>query len=300
MAITTAHVDPGPIVAAAIELLARQGFEATSVEELADAAGISRSTFFRKFGSKEDVVFADHDRILAQVQQLLDHRPGDPLAAVVEAALLVFSNHVRNRDTSLRRHELLRQVPALRDRELVMTHRYERAFRRHLQAHAPGADGGAAAGVDGNAGGTGSASPAGASDDAGGAEAVAFAASVVAVHNAALRHWLRTEAAEPPRGSGGLHAGDAEEAGGSAEADSGAATEAETAAGAVRRSEEASAKLEVQLRALAARFRPAAPASGSTGSGAVAGAPRSAVVVTVLDPAAGTEEILKAVRNALQ
>ena len=57
--------------AAAIGLLARQGYDATSVEDLADAAGMSRSTFFRKFGSKEDVVFADHERILRQVTDSL-------------------------------------------------------------------------------------------------------------------------------------------------------------------------------------------------------------------------------------
>lgn len=35
------------VVAAALDLFAAQGFEATSVEQIAQAAGVSRSTFFR-------------------------------------------------------------------------------------------------------------------------------------------------------------------------------------------------------------------------------------------------------------
>jgi AcrR family transcriptional regulator len=158
--------DPGMALASALELLIRQGYNTTPVEELADAAGISRSTFFRKFGSKEDMVFADHERILARVDDALAAATVDPLTAVAEAALMVFDQHVRNRETSLLRNRLLHQVPTLRDRELVTTHRYERSFRHHLQASLPEADG----------------------RDFG---AVAYAAAVVAVHNKVLRQWLR-------------------------------------------------------------------------------------------------------------
>ncbi|WP_421015579.1 helix-turn-helix domain-containing protein, partial [Glutamicibacter creatinolyticus] len=49
---------------AALELLIDQGFDATSVDELANAAGMSRSTFFRRFGSKENMVFADQEMII--------------------------------------------------------------------------------------------------------------------------------------------------------------------------------------------------------------------------------------------
>lgn len=156
--------DPGPALAAALALLIRQGYSTTPVEELADAAGISRSTFFRKYGSKEDMVFADHERLLARVDSDLAAATGDPLAAVTEAALMVFEQHVRNRETSLLRNELLHQVQSLRDRELVTTHRYERSFRRHLQSSLRAVEREYAI--------------------------VAYSAAVVAVHNRALRQWL--------------------------------------------------------------------------------------------------------------
>lgn len=164
--------DPGPAVAAVIDLLLRQGYEATSVEELADAAGISRSTFFRKYGSKEGMVFADHDRILRRLSDRLSQSTGDPLLAVADAAAMVFDHHVRHPSTSLARYQLLQQVPALRDRELVTSHRYEGAFRLHLQGALPESE----------------------RRDYG---AVAVAAAVVAVHNAFLRQWLRSPEALP-------------------------------------------------------------------------------------------------------
>ncbi|MDQ0030022.1 TetR/AcrR family transcriptional regulator [Arthrobacter bambusae] len=250
-----ANADPGPAVAAAIELLVRQGYDATSVDDLADAAGISRSTFFRKFGSKEDIVFADHDRILTRVQESLAGATADPLRAVVDAALLVFGHHVGNRTTSLARYELLHQVPALRDRELVMTHRYERAFRNHLLSALPG----------------------GQSREV---TAVAFAASVVAVHNSVLRQWLRAiAAAERIEGPERIER-DAREA----------------------EAQELAARLRGELGALANAF--ATVSAAAAASSEAAGAPRPehnrpAVVVAVLDPAAGTEQILQAVRDAL-
>lgn len=53
----------------AIELFARHGFEAVTVDEIAKTAGISSRTFFRYFASKDDIVLdlASHlqDRLLA-------------------------------------------------------------------------------------------------------------------------------------------------------------------------------------------------------------------------------------------
>ncbi|GAA4053002.1 hypothetical protein GCM10023063_46670 [Arthrobacter methylotrophus] len=247
--------DPGTAVATAIELLARQGYEATSVDDLAEATGMSRSTFFRKFGSKEDVVFADHDRILARVQEQLSRTTADPFRPVVDAALLVFGHHVGNRKTSLARYELLHQVPALRDRELVMTHRYQRAFRNHLL----------------------SALPVGESREV---TAVAFAAAVVAVHNSILRQWLRAIAAGGEQCEG-VERGERD------------AREAEAQGLAVRLGRELGALADTFARVSAGEASSVPAGASSAESG------RPAVVVAVFDPAAGTEEILQAVRDAL-
>jgi AcrR family transcriptional regulator len=70
---------------AALALFKEKGFEATSVDDIVDRAMFSRSTFFRYFGSKEDVVFDvnAHNEALAEE---LDSMKGanDPWRAVQE------------------------------------------------------------------------------------------------------------------------------------------------------------------------------------------------------------------------
>lgn len=44
---------------AALDLFTRQGFDATTVEQVAAAAGVSHMTFFRHFPAKEDVLLDD-------------------------------------------------------------------------------------------------------------------------------------------------------------------------------------------------------------------------------------------------
>ena len=70
----------------AIRLFAENGYEATTVEQIAAAAGVSRRTFFRQFRSKEDVIFADHESLLEQAAEFLSGATEDPWVAVCEAA----------------------------------------------------------------------------------------------------------------------------------------------------------------------------------------------------------------------
>jgi AcrR family transcriptional regulator len=152
-------------MAAAIGVFTRQGYDATSVDDLADAVELSRSTFFRRFGSKEDVVFADHEILLSRVESYLASSSLEPLQAVCAAGRMVFEHHVDRRDVSVARFALLHKVPALRDRELITSHRYERAFTQYLRAALP-------------------ATPEREYTSVG------FSAAAVALHNAVLRQWL--------------------------------------------------------------------------------------------------------------
>jgi AcrR family transcriptional regulator len=152
------------VVAAALELFERQGFEATSVEQIARVAEVSRSTFFRQFGGKEDVVFADHEVLLDELRAWLATGHPDPWRAVCEASERVFRHFASDPDVARRRYRVVRQVPALREREIVTVFRYERLFDEYLRQAVPGLD------------------P---------LDAVGFAALVTAVHNHVLRQLLR-------------------------------------------------------------------------------------------------------------
>jgi len=152
------------VVAAALELFAAQGFDQTSVEQIAKAAGVSRSTFFRQFGGKEDVVFADHEALLQRLREFLAEGHDDPWVAVCAASESVFSHFADDPELARRRYQIVREVPVLREREIITVFRYERLFDEYLRSALPGVD------------------P---------LDAVGFAALVTAVHNHVLRQLLR-------------------------------------------------------------------------------------------------------------
>jgi AcrR family transcriptional regulator len=73
---------------AAVKLLAFQGFDQTTIEQMAAAAGVSRRTFFRYFQSKEDVVIATLSEMSARIVAGLESRPPEePPAAALQATL---------------------------------------------------------------------------------------------------------------------------------------------------------------------------------------------------------------------
>src|ERR1700760_1640193 len=118
---------------AAFDLFNERGYEQTTVDDIAERAGLGRATFFRHYRSKEDVIFPDHDRLLNQVRARL--RPtGHPssLAAVADAVRLVLLHYLDEGDLARRRYKLTSAVPALRDREIVSVARYQRLFREDI------------------------------------------------------------------------------------------------------------------------------------------------------------------------
>lgn len=153
------------VVAAALDLFVEHGFEQTSVEQIAKAAGVSRSTFFRQFGGKDDVVFADHEHLLIELRAFLDAGHSDPWVAVCEGATTVFQHFAADPEVARRRYEIVRQFPSLREREIITVFRYERLFDEYLRSSIPGID------------------P---------LDSVSFAAAVTAVHNHVLRRLLRS------------------------------------------------------------------------------------------------------------
>jgi AcrR family transcriptional regulator len=155
---------------AALDLFTDTGYEATSVDDIAQAAGVSRSTFFRQFRAKEDVIFADHEALLDELTAYLSAGHPDPWAAVCEAATLVFARFFDRRALAQKRYHVVQAVPALRDRETIMVSRYERLFSDYLRQALPGIPT---------------------------LDAIRFAAAVTATHNYVLREMML----DSPRGS---------------------------------------------------------------------------------------------------
>jgi AcrR family transcriptional regulator len=97
---------------AAIRLFDDQGFEATTIEQIAEAAGVSRATFFNYFPSKEAVVFEQDPAAREDWKALMDARSDDePLWTSLTAVLTGFAESLRARMPLQRR--LKAQSPAL-------------------------------------------------------------------------------------------------------------------------------------------------------------------------------------------
>lgn len=75
------------IESAALDLFDEQGYDATTVEQIADRAEVSTTTFFRYFGNKAEVVLNDHSRQLPALHQAIVDRPAaeDDLTAIEHA-----------------------------------------------------------------------------------------------------------------------------------------------------------------------------------------------------------------------
>src|SRR4051794_5142634 len=79
------------LVDAAFRLFQEKGFEASTVEEIADAVDVSSRTFFRYFASKEDVVLTFQEEQFATMLDELAARPADEpvISALRHAAVKV-------------------------------------------------------------------------------------------------------------------------------------------------------------------------------------------------------------------
>ncbi len=56
---------------AALDLFTAQGFEQVTIDEIAEAAGISRRTFFRYVSAKADAVWGDFDAHVVRLEGML-------------------------------------------------------------------------------------------------------------------------------------------------------------------------------------------------------------------------------------
>jgi TetR/AcrR family transcriptional regulator, regulator of mycofactocin system len=99
----------------ALELFGERGFSATTVEDIAAAAGVSRRTFFRYYASKNDVVWGDFDALLGRMDDWLASSPDDaPLLPTLTDAVVRFNSIDPDTVTAHRqRMSLILHVPAL-------------------------------------------------------------------------------------------------------------------------------------------------------------------------------------------
>ena len=137
-ALTSAH----ELAAVAQRLFIERGFDQTSVDDIAAAAGIGRRTFFRYFRAKVDVLFAESTAELERLQsELAAAPPGqDYRVAVTRAVVTALHVAPSDREWALQRAQLILSVPALQAQAAVVFARWRGIATDYVAGRFPGED----------------------------------------------------------------------------------------------------------------------------------------------------------------
>jgi AcrR family transcriptional regulator len=119
----------------AVELFTKNGYDETTIDDICGVAGISRSTFFRYFGSKEDVLLgeiADADAmLLAALRSRPDSEP--PWIALREAFSPLIEHYGAQSERVLRSARLVRSTPTLASLHKEKRTRWEESLRPEVE-----------------------------------------------------------------------------------------------------------------------------------------------------------------------
>jgi AcrR family transcriptional regulator len=125
------------IVEAAVALFAEQGYDNTSVAQIAERAEVGTRTFFRYFADKEDVLFGGpgaEDEMAALIRSALV--PADdadpPVRAAERAARAVLDLLAAQAELLPTRERIVEATPALKARQLLKHERYATVVEAEL------------------------------------------------------------------------------------------------------------------------------------------------------------------------
>ena len=126
---------------AALALFAEHGYEATTVAEIADRAGLTKSTFFRHFADKREVLFGGQDMLAELFSNAIRTAPpsattADCLAAALESVAVAFTPD--RHDLAPQRRAVIAANSELQERELLKRARLSSVMADALRAR--GAD----------------------------------------------------------------------------------------------------------------------------------------------------------------
>jgi len=104
-----------------MSLYAEQGYDGTTVAQIADRAGVTARTFFRHFADKREVLFAGSEELEQRMVEALLAAPesASPMDAIEAALLAAADLFVDRRDYSRRRQAVITATPELREREFI-------------------------------------------------------------------------------------------------------------------------------------------------------------------------------------
>jgi AcrR family transcriptional regulator len=119
----------------ALGLMLRDGYDSVSVDAIASAAGIGRTTFFRYFGSKPGVIWAPFDATIDSLRSAVDMSDADGLDGIRTAIVSSTRAAVYSSEVWLERFKLLDTHPSLRADAYEHWERWKRIIAERV-AHA--------------------------------------------------------------------------------------------------------------------------------------------------------------------
>ncbi len=122
----------------ALRLFIDRGYDATTIDDIAAASGVSRASFFRYFGSKEGVIFAAEARHRGRLMAALRARPAARSDChVLAAALMEFFGSIEpEREAFQLRATVTAQNPGLVARALLLREQWAEEIARELSCRA--------------------------------------------------------------------------------------------------------------------------------------------------------------------
>jgi AcrR family transcriptional regulator len=124
----------GRLMSAAIELFDQQGYEATTVAEIAERAGLTKRTFFRYFSDKREVLFSGSQELQGLWLEGVAAAPADasPLAVVTAGLDPVAEMFAERHHFARIRAQIIEANPELQERELIKLQRLAAAIKGAL------------------------------------------------------------------------------------------------------------------------------------------------------------------------
>lgn len=128
--------DHAAIERAAFELFEAQGFDETTMEQIADALGVGRRTLFRYFPSKNDIPWGQFDDSLHRFREQLAAQPHDmPVAEAVHQCVVSFNSFDPAAIEQHRfRMQLILTTPALQAHSALRYAAWRRVIAEYITA----------------------------------------------------------------------------------------------------------------------------------------------------------------------
>ncbi|NNU46860.1 TetR family transcriptional regulator [Rhizobium sp. WYCCWR 11279] len=117
---------------AAMTLFLQRGFDATTIEDITEAADVSKRSFFDYFPSKEEVVFAWQDAFADRLMAAIAARPADESSVTAVEAAITATVIAAVDEPGLALGDLIHRTPALKARDQLKYAKLEQKLAEAL------------------------------------------------------------------------------------------------------------------------------------------------------------------------